>query len=216
MPDTQTDIPHPRFARMYPRAAAGADLRGASEHRRKLLTGVSGTVVEVGCGNGLNFKFYGPDVTEALAIEPEPTLREAAREMAADASAPVRVVAGVADSLPVPDASADVVVASLVLCSVQDPASALGEMLRVLRPGGELRFYEHVIPEHQPMRLILQILDRSGAWPKFAGDCHPARDTVEAIRQAGFEIRSLQRIMFSSWALEPAIPFVVGIAGKQG
>ena len=80
----------------------------------------------------------------------------------------------------------DAAVASLVLCSVPDQHRALAELRRVLRPGGELRFYEHVIPSCQPRRLLLQAADHSGLWPKIAGGCHPARDTGAAIERAGF------------------------------
>ena len=82
---TATDIPRPRFARMYLRSAASAEKRGASDHRRRLLEGLSGTVVEIGVGHGLNFALYTPEVTEVVAIEPEPTLRRQAETAAARA-----------------------------------------------------------------------------------------------------------------------------------
>ena len=119
------------------------------EHRRKLLEGLSGRVIEVGAGNGLNFSLYPHTVEKVVAVEPEPTLREAAREEAKEAQVEIEVVDGVASELPAEDASYDAVVASLVLCSVRDQAEALAEMRRVLKPGGELRFYEHVI-SHRP------------------------------------------------------------------
>src|SRR4051794_14595280 len=144
------DLPRPRFARMYLRAAKTAEQRGATDHRRRLLAGLDGTVVELGAGHGLNFPHYPADVTEVIAIEPEPTLRAHATEAAAGAPVPVRVVGGVADDLPLADESVDAAVASLVLCSVPDQDRALAELRRVLRSGGELRFYEHVIPNCQP------------------------------------------------------------------
>jgi len=211
---TTTDIDRPRFARMYMRSATSAEQRGATEHRQRLLEGLRGTVVEIGAGHGLNFPLYPSEVTEVVAIEPEPTLRSQAQTAAEDASVPIRVLAGVADALPLADSSADAAVASLVLCSVPDQQHALSEIRRVLRPGGELRFYEHVVPRCQPKRLLLQVIDRSGIWPRIAGGCHPARDTTEAIMQAGFDIDEIERFGFSAQRFEPLIPHILGKAHR--
>jgi ubiquinone/menaquinone biosynthesis C-methylase UbiE len=211
---TTTDIARPRFARMYLRSAASAEERGATDHRRRLLEGLSGTVVEIGAGHGLNFPVYPSEVTEVIAIEPEPTLRSKAETAADRADVPIRVLAGVADELPLEGESADAAVASLVLCSVPDQQRALAEIRRVLRPEGELRFYEHVIPRCQPKRLILQVIDRSGLWPRIAGGCHPARDTTEAIMQAGFDIEQIERFGFSAQRFEPLIPHILGTARR--
>jgi ubiquinone/menaquinone biosynthesis C-methylase UbiE len=214
MSTTTTDIPRPRFARMYLGASAKAERRGATEHRERLLAGLRGTVVELGAGNGLNFPHYPPEVAEVIAIEPEPTLRAEAERAAAEAAVDVRVLGGVADELPLADASADAAVASLVLCSVPDQARALAELQRVLHPGGELRFYEHVIPRCQPKRLMLQIADRSRIWPTIAGGCHPARDTTAAIEAAGFEIAEIDRFGFAAQRFEPLIPHILGRARR--
>jgi SAM-dependent methyltransferase len=114
------DLPHPRFARMYLKTSSKAEQRGATDHLRRLLEGLAGTVVEVGAGHGLNFAHYPTTVTEVVAIEPEPTLRAAATEVAASAPVPIRVLAGVADELPLENESVDAAVTSLVLCSVPD------------------------------------------------------------------------------------------------
>jgi ubiquinone/menaquinone biosynthesis C-methylase UbiE len=209
---TTTDVPHPRFARMYVRVAERADRRGAAAHREKLLSGLAGTVVELGAGHGANFRHYPASVTEVIAIEPEPTLRAAAEAAAPRAPVPVRVLAGVADDLPLEDRSVDAAVASLVLCSVPDVDRALSELRRVLRPGGELRFYEHVIARRQPKRALLQLADRSGLWPRVAGGCHPARDTAAAIARGGFEIEACERLMFAVSRFEPSIPHILGTA----
>jgi SAM-dependent methyltransferase len=206
------DLPHPRFARLYLRAAPDAERRGAGEHRQRLLAGATGRVLEPGAGQGLNFPHYPSTVSDVLAVEPEPTLRAAAEVAARGAAVPVRVIAGVADALPPEDDSIDVVVTSLVLCSVPDQARALAEIRRVLRPGGELRFYEHVVAAHGPRRAFLRLADRSGLWPALAGGCHPARDTVGAIERAGFAVASIERFGFVAARLTPSIPHVLGIA----
>lgn len=211
---TTTDLPRPRFARVYVGAAKRAEQRGATAHRRRLLNGLHGTVLEIGAGHGLNFPHYPTAVTEVIAIEPEPTLRSQATAAAANAPIAVRVLPAVADDLPLDDASVDAAVASLVLCSVPDQDRALSELRRVLRPGGELRFYEHVIANCQPRRLLLQSIDHSGLWPKISGGCHPARDTGAAIERAGFQIETSDRLMFAASRMEPSIPYILGIARR--
>ena len=131
--------------------SAEADERGITEEtRRRLVAGLAGRVVEVGAGNGRMFAHYPGSVAEVVAVEPDDTLRALAERAAAHAPVPVRVVDGDADHLPLPDAAADAVVTSLVLCSVPDQASALAEILRVLRRGGELRFCGTFAPAGSP------------------------------------------------------------------
>jgi SAM-dependent methyltransferase len=212
---TTTDLPQPKFARKFVRAAATAEQRGATEHRRRLLDGLSGTVLEIGAGHGLNFPHYPAEVTEVVALEPEPTLRAQATEAARQALVPIRVVGGLAEPLPFEDESVDAVVTSLVLCSVPDQGRALAEIRRVLRPDGELRFYEHVIPRCQPKRVLLQVADHSGLWPRIAGGCHPARDTGTAIERAGFDIEHSERLMFAVSRFQPSIPHILGVARRR-
>ena len=203
---------HSRFARVYPAVAARADKRGAAGHRRRLVEGLAGRVVEVGAGNGRNFAHYPPGVTEVVAIEPEPTLRALAEDAAA--AVPVRVLDGVAEDLPFADGELDAAVVSLVLCSVPDQGRALAEIRRVLRPGGELRFYEHVIPQRHPKRGLFRAADATGLWPKLAAGCHLARDTAGAIAAAGFEIERCERIEFRSAAVEPRLSYLLGSAHR--
>ena len=138
------DLQHPRFARAYVRISDAADRRGGAAHRDRLLADLTGAVIEVGAGNGRNFPHYPPGVTSVLAVEPDDTLRTIAEHVARTAPVPVTVMAGEADKLPADTASLDAAVVSLVLCSVANPAHALAEIRRVLRPRGQLRFYEHV------------------------------------------------------------------------
>jgi ubiquinone/menaquinone biosynthesis C-methylase UbiE len=212
---TAADIPRPRFARIYLKAGARMDRRGAADHRRRLLDRLAGRVVEVGAGSGLNFAHYPTTVTEVIAIEPEPTLRAEAERAATAAPVRVTVSQGTAEALPLADGEVDAAVASLVLCSVPDQARALAEIRRVLRPDGELRFYEHVIAERQPMRALLQLADHSRLWPTLCGGCHPARDTAAAIAASGFAIERCERFGFRASALEPNVPHILGVARRS-
>jgi ubiquinone/menaquinone biosynthesis C-methylase UbiE len=173
-------------------------------------------VVEIGAGNGRNFAFYPPGVREVVAVEPEPYLRALAAEAAGSANVEVRVIDGLAESLPLDDESFDAAVACLMLCSVPDQRAALDELCRVLRPGGELRFLEHVHAERQPLRAVLACADRSTVWPRLAGGCHPARDTLRAIEDVGFAVEYVRRFDFSPARPLPAMPHILGIARRPG
>jgi SAM-dependent methyltransferase len=177
------------------RFSENADRRGAGRHRTELLDGLTGRVIEVGAGNGRSFAHYPAGVTEVLAVEPEPRLRASAEAGLAEARVPVRVVDGVAGRLPADDGSFDAAVASLVLCTVPDQDAALAELRRVVRPGGELRFYEHVVSRRPVAAGVERGLDAT-VYPRLSGGCHLARDTVGAVERAGVEIRACGRFGF--------------------
>ena len=181
------------------------------DHRRRLLAGLAGRVLEVGAGNGLNFPHYPATVTEVLAIEPEPYRRRQAVAAARLAPVPIRVLAGTAEALRAPDGAVDVVVASLVLCTVTDPDQALAETRRVLRPGGSLRFYEHVRAEEPRLARWQDRLERP--WGCLVGGCHPNRDTVAAIAAAGLRLVQLDRFDLKAMPLL-ARPHVLGVAER--
>jgi ubiquinone/menaquinone biosynthesis C-methylase UbiE len=204
----QRPVHHPLLARVYARVGHLMDAE-IGDHRRRLLAGLTGRVLEVGAGNGLNFPHYPAAVTEVLAVEPEPYLRRLALAAASQAPVPVRVVDGTADALPAPDAGFDAVVASLVLCTVTDPDQALAEARRVLRPGGRLRFYEHVRATDPRLAGWQDRLQRPWGW--LVGGCHPNRDTVAAITAAGLRLVQLDR--FDLPVMPPlARPHVLGVA----
>lgn len=206
-------IRHPVFARIYQRVSAEAEAAGAAEHRTRLLAGLTGRVVEVGAGNGMNFSHYPDTVTEVIAVEPEPYLRARAEASARDAIVPVRVVDGTATRLPLADASVEAGVASLVLCSVPDQAAALAELRRVIRPGGALRFYEHVAAADVAAARWQRRVDP--LWTRVAGGCHLTRDTERAIRDAGFEIEELDRILFQPcWMAKLTATHIIGRARR--
>jgi SAM-dependent methyltransferase len=206
-------VRHPVFARVYERLGAAAEEAGAAEHRSRLLDGLTGRVVEVGAGTGLNFAHYPTAVAEVVAVEPEPYLRKAAAEAARRAAVPVRVVEGTAAGLPLEDGSVDAGVASLVLCSVADQGAALAELRRVIRPGGELRFYEHVAARNPGWAKWQRRVDP--VWTRFSGGCHLTRDTERAIGEAGFAIEESDRFLFRPcWVAQLAAEHILGRARR--
>ncbi|WP_432947464.1 methyltransferase domain-containing protein [Kribbella sp. CA-253562] len=203
------------FARVYARLRPMMDRQGAAEHRARLVAGTAGRIVEVGAGEGANFAHYPPTVTEVVAIEPNPYLRAQAARRATAGDIRIEVVDGTAERLPVGDGSADVVVMCLVLCSVADQTAALAEAFRVLRPGGELRFYEHVAAEPgRRLARVQRIADKT-VWPWLTGGCHVGRDTAAAITAAGFVIEELDRFDFPPGQPSPAAPHVLGRAIRE-
>jgi ubiquinone/menaquinone biosynthesis C-methylase UbiE len=204
-------VKHPLFARGYAWLAKREDKAGNADNRRELLAGLKGTVVEVGAGIGSNFQHYPETVAEVVAVEPEPYLREKATQAATTAPVPVRVVDGMADALPLEDGSADAGVASLVLCSVPDQATALAELHRVIRPGGELRFYEHVVSNRRSSRRAQRLLDAT-LYPHVAGGCHLTRDTRAAIEAAGFMLQHSRRFPFPPGRF--GLPHILGSARR--
>ena len=185
---------------------------GYGERRDQLLAGLAGRVIEVGAGNGMNFAHYPPEVTRVVAVEPEPRLRVLAEAEAAKAPVPIEVMEGTADRLPVDDDSFDAAVASLVLCSVPDVPGALAEIRRVLLPGGQLRFFEHVREDTPGLARVQRILGAT-VWPIFVGGCHPDRDTRAAIEGAGFTIERIDELRIPETRIPaPASPHILGVA----
>ena len=203
---------NPMFARYFDRCGARLEERGGRELRGELLAGLSGRVLEVGAGTGLNFPHYPPEVRQVVAVEPEPYLRGRATQAAAAAPVPVRVTDGTAGQLPAADGEFDAVVSSGLLCSVSDAAAALAEFRRVLRPGGELRFWEHVRSRDPVFAFFQQLADL--AWPHLMGGCQVQRQTQQAIGRV-FTIEACRGFRFPSSALlSPAAPRVLGVARK--
>ncbi len=208
-------VRHPLFARFFNSTAGWRDDREYRHLRERLLAGLSGRVIEVGAGNGLTFPHYPTSVTELTAVEPEPFLRSRAEVAASLAAIEIKVIEGVADCLPIEDGYADAAVACGVLCSVPDIPAALAEVRRVLRPGGELRFLEHVRAT-EPIRVRYQDL-ASVIWPRLMGGCHPNRDTRAAIEEAGFQIESVGYFLHPRKATPSVLgPRILGTARLPG
>jgi ubiquinone/menaquinone biosynthesis C-methylase UbiE len=202
-------VHHPVFARFYERFVAAREGDEIRARRERLLSGLTGRVLEVGAGTGVTFPLYPATVSEVVALEPEAHLRQIAEGAARSASVSVTVNDGLAQRIPEPDESFDAVVVSLVLCSVPHQGKALAELMRVLRPGGELRFFEHVVSRHRVKARVQRGLQAT-IWPLIAGGCHPARDTAAAIIRAGFTIEWCDRL--GPAPKQPPFPFLLGSA----
>jgi SAM-dependent methyltransferase len=184
----------------------------ARELRRRLLADIGGRVIEVGSGDGRSFEHYPRGVERVLAVEPDPTARAGAVERAASAAVPIDVVDGDAAALPAEAGAFDAAVVMGVLCSVPDPAAALRELRRVLVPGGELRFWEHVRSGNPAFSVVQRAVDAL-FWTRALGGCQTTRDTVAAIQQAGFRFVRLDRGFHSSSVLTiTSAPYVLGVA----
>lgn len=174
--------------------------------RREVAGGARGRVLELGVGVGSNWPFLAPGI-DYLGIEPDPAMLARARRHGAAQKRVVDLLPVPAEELPFDDASFDTVIVTLTRCSVDDLGRALAETRRVLRPDGELRFWEHVRPDG---RFWGPITDRiTPLWRYLAGGCHPNRRTLEAMERTGFEVRQLRR--FGSGP----VPMVVGVAAPR-
>ena len=179
------DNGHPIFAALYDALGGSAERRWMGRRRSRLLGGVSGSVLEIGGGTGANLAHYR-EATRVTVAEPDPFMRAKLRRKLGTARVPVEVSEAGAEALPFPGGSFDAVVSTLVLCTVPDQGVALAEIRRVLRPGGRLLFIEHVRGEGSVAGVQDRILP---VWRRLLAGCHPTRDTLRSIREAGFEIR---------------------------
>jgi SAM-dependent methyltransferase len=204
-------VDNPFFARLWT-VLASHEPESLRRLRRENLAGLSGRVLEVGAGVGTNFAFYPDAVSEVVAVEPERRLSVLAQQAAAGATVPVTVstemVEQFSDSGPF-----DAVVCSLVLCSVDKPDDVLRQLHSLLKPGGDLRYLEHVASSGPRARL--QKLADATVWPRISGNCHTHRHTEETIVGAGFEVSGARRVQtFPAWVPLPVVDFAIGRAVK--
>jgi ubiquinone/menaquinone biosynthesis C-methylase UbiE len=203
---------NPVFAALYDRLLASTERAGLEERRAALIADARGATLELGAGTGLNLRHYPDAVTELVLTEPDRYMARRLRSRAAEAGRPVEVVEAPAEQLPLEDARFDTAVATLVLCTVAEPARALGEIARVLKPGGRLLFIEHVRGDAPGLVRWQDRLERPWGW--IAGGCHPNRDTVGSLEASALRVESVER---GEMLKAPPLvkPLVAGVAVRD-
>jgi SAM-dependent methyltransferase len=181
------------FSAFYDRGFKASEEAGLREMRRQLLAQARGRVLELGAGTGLNLEHYPEEIEGLTLVEPDPHMTKQLREKLAQSgrSAEVAVLEAPAEELPFPDGSFETVAVTLVLCTVRDPEAALTEIKRVLKPGGQFLFLEHVRSRSPELAGWQDRLERP--WRFLADGCHCNRDTVSAIGAAGFDPGEVER-----------------------
>ncbi len=206
-----TVVDNPFFARVWP-VVATHEVEAIRTLRRENLAGLSGRVLEVGAGIGTNFAHYPDSVDVVIAVEPEPRLAAQARAAAEAVPARVVVIGETAEAFRGGE-SFDAVVCSLVLCSVRDPGDVLRRLYALLRPGGELRYLEHVASAGARGR-FQRFVDAT-LWPRLFGNCHTHRDTERSILEAGFSVDTSRReFTLPAWAPMPVSELLLGRARR--
>jgi len=196
------------FALTYDRQVAKVERAGLGELRQKLLADASGRVLEVGSGTGTNLPYYGPGVESLTVTEPEPAMLRRLEQRVREQAPKAKVVRAPAEQLPFEDNAFDVAVSTLVLCGVDDQARALGELRRVLRPGGRLIFIEHVRSDEPG---LARWQDRLNGLNKFVACCDCNRRTLDSIKAEGFEVTKVDHTELKK--VPPFVrPLVVGTA----
>lgn len=179
------------FAALYDRMLADTEQAGLAERRRALLREARGAVLEIGAGTGANLDKYPAAVTDLVLLEPEAPMARRLADHLSRATVPARIVSAPAESLPFPDDTFDFAVSTLVLCTVDDPARALSELRRVLKPGGRLLFIEHVRSEDPG---VARWQDRiHPLWVRIGHGCHCNRATLGLISASGFTVEKVEQ-----------------------
>lgn len=199
------------FALVYDPFLGLGEIAGMRRRRRALLADAGGRVVEIGAGTGLNIAHYPDDLAELVLTEPDASMRRKLARRLQRQGRVARIVDAPAQRLPFADASVDTVVSTLVLCTVGDPERTVREIARVLRPGGQLLFLEHVRASTRLLAACQDYLFRP--WRSFAGGCCCNRATLELLQACGFAVEAEHAV----WRAVPAIvrPIVVGRATCQ-
>jgi ubiquinone/menaquinone biosynthesis C-methylase UbiE len=178
------------FAAVYDRGLKATEEAGLREMRRQILANAEGRTIDLGAGTGVNIELFPERVSELVLAEPDPHMFKQLRAKLAASSADASVIEAPAENLPFEDDSFDTAVFTLVLCTVPNPAAALTETARVLKPGGKLLFVEHVRAEDPSLARWQDRFEKP--WRFLADGCHCNRDTVSLIEAAPFTLEQVE------------------------
>ena len=195
---------HRAFAAIWDQATK-RESRAEQQLRREAAARVAGRVLELGVGVGANWPYLA-ETLEYEGVEPDIHMLRRARRRAASMGRTLSLKCARAEALPFESETFDTVLVTFTLCTVQDPASALSEVMRVLKPGGALVFVEHVRPDGTVSGWLMDRV--TPAWQRVAGGCQPNRKTADTIVQAGFEIETMDRRRANG------LPMISGVARK--
>ena len=199
------------YAATYDLISGPAERAGLRQQRHDLLAQAAGATIEIGAGTGLNLPQYPSAVTRLALVEPDPHMTRRLRRRATRLGRDVEIVSATADRLPFPDASFDTAVVTFTLCSVPDEQAALGEITRVLAPGGRLLFFEHV--RSADPEIAARQDKMSFPYPLIG--CHPNRDTLREIEASPLAVESVRRGELPK-APEIERPMIMGAARRPG
>ncbi len=207
----RSDIWSRVFSALYDPFLWAGERAGLGALRGDLLGQAEGRTVELGSGTGLNLRYFPGALDELILTEPEAAMRKRLVRRLDRSRCPARVLDASAERLPLEDDSVDTVVSTFALCTIDAPELALREVARVLCPGGQLLFLEHVRSESPRLAHWQDRL--ASPWRRFAQGCRCNRATVELIRASGL---TLPEVHTASWRAMPPIvrPLMVGVATK--
>jgi ubiquinone/menaquinone biosynthesis C-methylase UbiE len=196
------------LAMTYDRQMARVEKAGLQALRRSLLAAAAGHVLEIGGGTGANLTIYGAEVESLTITEPEPPMVRRLERRVREQASLAKVLRAPAEDLPFEDDTFDVAVSTLVLCGVSDQPRALRQLRRVLRPGGQLLFIEHV-RSGDPRLARRQ--DRMNPVNRLLVCCDCNRPTLTSIQEAGFTVTRVEHL---TWQKVPSFvsPLIVGSA----
>ena len=199
-------------AKFYDAVMNKAEAASLGQWRKELLSSLSGDVLEIGTGTGINLTYYPDSVTRLILSEPDRHMRAQLHKKLIDLPIKYEVVDNPAEALPFPDGQFDAVVSTLVLCSVHHPEQALSEFFRVLKPDGKLALIEHVTAPDQTNTLKWQKRIEP-FWKRCAGNCHLTRNTLATLKAGGFNCDNVQQDSMRG-AVSFVAPVIRGVAEK--